>query len=250
MKKKNFLGSSIFHSFKNAIFKTACQKIEKSWVNDTQPLCNTGLAIKFLDNSNTERSGFLTKYFGIISDNAPMESCLRESQFTLPTSTLVRKKNKVVKIPNELNPSVYFLSSNKYNFFGSYNELYKNGSLMFFRDLFTFLILIIIFFFLFGKKRCVFFLKNLFNKIFKQRIDFDSESEYQIENYGEKFNDIDIKMIELKLELERVQLTLNEKKNEQKINKEINNVYLDLLDSDSLKIRDLENILQKKKYCS
>ncbi len=238
-------GSSVFHSIKNEIFKTECQKINKAWVNDTQSSCKTGLPIKFFDNSNKEKQGFLTKYYGIISDNAPMEPCTKESRFTLPSSTLLRIKNKVEKIPQKSNPSLFFNSIN-YDFFDCYRELTENGSFIFFRDFLILLVTVFIIAILFGKKRCLILLKTLFGRILAKKIEFGFEGEYQFENYAEKFNDIDNKMIDIKLELEKVLLTYSEKKNEKQITKEINNVYLDLLDSDSLKIKDLENILQKK----
>jgi len=187
----------------------------------------------------------LTKYFGIISDNAPIESCTRDSTFTLPSLTLVRKQNKVVKIPNKSSPAIFFNSEN-YDFFDFYKKLAENGSFIFFRDFVFMFVMVIVISILFGKKRCLFVMRAVLNKVLTRKIDFDSESEHYVENYNEKFNDIDKKMIDIKFELEKVLITYNEKRNEKKIEKEINNVYLDLLDNDSLKIKDLESILQKK----
>ncbi len=193
------IGSSVFHSIKNEIYKTACQQIQKAWVNDTQNSCQTGLPIKFFDNSNTEKKGFLTKYFGIISDNAPIESCTRDSTFTLPSLTLVRKQNKVVKIPNKSSPAIFFNSEN-YDFFDFYKKLAENGSFIFFRDFVFMFVMVIVISILFGKKRCLFVMRAVLNKVLTRKIDFDSESEHYVENYNEKFNDIDKKMIDIKFE--------------------------------------------------
>ena len=239
-----FLGNDVFHSAQNSIHHTECQNIKKSWVEEDLETCTAGILIKFKDNNDQKKTGFLTKYFGIISDKSTVEPCEKTATFTLPYSTLKRSLNTVTRLLSDAT-SIPFELPNE-SFLNDYKAITSgNIYIIFFKDCVLVFLFIMLLLLLLNSKNFIYLVNLIFNKIVSKKVE-DTQIEEESNISAEETS---IDMLNKKLnDMESQIQCLSGQMNIGLISNEVNKIYLELLDSDSLKVEGIKHILSKKNF--
>ncbi len=241
------------------IFATECENINQSWIEEFPEYCSASLLIYFVDKFNVNKTGFLTKYDGLISDYSSIDDCQGNSTFSLPQSMsiLVRSKNRVSKKEYKGAYKALEMHSKEINIFLSrYQSFFSDVYIFFARDVFMLCLFLVIFFFNFDKKKFIVLINFVISKIMKKiESDQDEESAYleyvtiaDLENRLTKTKEglvdyIDLRVFEVRETLKKNKIESTIKFHS--VNENMN--FIKALDNDSMTYTDMQKTLKSKR---
>ena len=243
------------------IFATECHTINQSWVEEFPSYCSSGLLIHFIDQHNKNKSGYLTKYDGIVTDVSTFDNdCGTDSTFSLPQSMalVVRTKHGINR--KEYTGPFKALESDSEKisiFFMKYKIFISNVYVFFARDVIMVFSIFVFFFLNFDKKKCIIAI-NFFIKKFikKNENDQDEESTYSdyvttvdLENRLAKSREGLVDYVDMRIfEVREIHKITNKVEQNPSLfhtlNENMN--FIKELDRESIKYSDLQKILKVK----
>ncbi len=137
--------------------------------------------IHFIDQFNFNKTGFLTKYDGIISDFSTIDDCSGTSSFSLPASMaqLVRNKQHISR--KEFSGPFKSFNNDKITFTEAYKHFATSVYVLFIRDMIILLSAFLCFGLNFDKKKCLLIISFILSRFGKMKFGIENQDNIQDE---------------------------------------------------------------------